>query len=58
MKFFEYTNIYTGINPPRAEDDGLMELFKTAVWGRGPGCPAILSVATRFVRARQMPGQQ
>jgi hypothetical protein len=35
LKFFEYTNFYTGINPPPAEDSGLMELFKTA--GVGPG---------------------
>jgi hypothetical protein len=35
LKFFEYTNFYTGINPPPGEDAGLMELFKTA--GVGPG---------------------
>jgi len=35
LKFFEYTNFYTGVNPPPAEDAGLMELFKTA--GVGPG---------------------
>jgi hypothetical protein len=35
LKFFGYTNFYTGINPPPAEDSGLMELFNTA--GVGPG---------------------
>ena len=35
LKFFEYTNFYTGVNPPPAEDAGLMELFKTT--GVGPG---------------------
>ena len=35
LKFFEYTNFYTGVNPPPAEDTGLMELFKTV--GVGPG---------------------
>lgn len=35
LKFFEYTNFYTGINPPPVEDVGLMELFKTV--GLGPG---------------------
>ena len=35
LKFFEYTNFYTGVNPPPAEDAGLMALFKTA--GVGPG---------------------
>jgi hypothetical protein len=35
LKFFEYTNFYTGVNPPPGEDAGLMELFKTA--GVGPG---------------------
>jgi hypothetical protein len=35
LKFFEYTNFYTGVNPPPAEDSGLMELFKTI--GVGPG---------------------
>ena len=35
LKFFEYTNFYTGINPPPAEDAGLMALFKTV--GLGPG---------------------
>ncbi len=35
LKFFEYTNFYTGINPPPAEDAGLMALFQTA--GVGPG---------------------
>jgi hypothetical protein len=35
LKFFEYTNFYTGVNPPTADDSGLMALFKTA--GVGPG---------------------
>ena len=35
LKFFEFSNYYTGVNPPPAEDAGLMELFKTA--GVGPG---------------------
>jgi hypothetical protein len=35
LKFFEYTNFYTGVNPPPAEDSGLAALFKTA--GMGPG---------------------
>ena len=35
LKFFEYTNFYTGINPPPVGDSGLMELFKTV--GVGPG---------------------
>jgi len=35
LKFFEYTNFYTGVNPPPAEDAGLMALFQTA--GVGPG---------------------
>jgi hypothetical protein len=35
LKFFEYTNFYTGINPPPAEDTGLMALLRTA--GVGPG---------------------
>ena len=35
LKFFEYTNYYTGVNPPPAEDAGLMALFQTA--GVGPG---------------------
>jgi hypothetical protein len=35
LKFFEYTNFYTGVNPPPDEDHGLMELFKSA--GVGPG---------------------
>ncbi len=35
LQFFEYTNFYTAINPPLAEDAGLMALFRTA--GVGPG---------------------
>jgi len=35
LQFFEYTNFYTGINPPPADDGGLAELFRTA--GLGPG---------------------
>ena len=35
LQFFEYTNFYTGINPPPADDGGLAELFITA--GVGPG---------------------
>jgi hypothetical protein len=35
LKFFEYTNFYTGVNPPPDEDHGLIELFQTA--GVGPG---------------------
>lgn len=35
LKFFELTNFYTGVNPPPAEDAGLMALFQTA--GVGPG---------------------
>jgi len=40
LKFFEYTNFYTGVNPPPAEDAGLMELFKTAGVGPGSKLPA------------------
>jgi len=35
LKFFEFTNFYTGINPPAAEDAGLIALFQSA--GVGPG---------------------
>ena len=35
LKYFEYTNYYTGVNSPTPEDEGLVELFKTA--GVGPG---------------------
>jgi hypothetical protein len=35
LQFFEYTNRYTGVNPPPVEDAGLAALFKTA--GVGPG---------------------
>ncbi len=35
LKFFEYTNFYTGQNPPPASDAGLAKLFQTA--GVGPG---------------------
>jgi hypothetical protein len=34
LQFFEYTNFYSGMNPPPDADSGLMELFKTA--GVGP----------------------
>ena len=35
LRFFEYTDFYTGFNPPPAEDGGLAELCRTA--GVGPG---------------------
>lgn len=35
LQFFAYTNFYTGVNPPPAEDAGLMALF--AGVGLGPG---------------------
>lgn len=35
LQFFEYTNVYTGINPPAPGDSGLADLFRTA--GVGPG---------------------
>jgi hypothetical protein len=35
LQFFAYTNFYTALNPPPAEDAGLAALFKTA--GVGPG---------------------
>ena len=35
LKFFEYTNFYTGVNPPPGDDSGLSALFQTA--GVGPG---------------------
>ena len=35
LKFFEYTNFYTGVNPPPEYDTGLSALFQTA--GVGPG---------------------
>jgi hypothetical protein len=40
LKFFEYTNFYTGVNPPPAEDAGLMALFQTAGVGPGSSLPA------------------
>ena len=35
LQFFEYTDFYTGFNPPPAEDGGLAELCRTV--GVGPG---------------------
>ncbi len=35
LQFFAFTNFYTGVNPPPAEDAGLMALFAGA--GVGPG---------------------
>jgi len=42
LQFFEYTNFYTGINPPPAEDAGLMALFQTAGVGPGSQVPSAL----------------
>jgi hypothetical protein len=35
LQFFEYTDFYTGVNPPPASDGGLAELCRTV--GVGPG---------------------
>lgn len=40
LQFFEYTNFYTGINPPPAGDAGLVALFQTAGVGPGAQLPA------------------
>ena len=40
LQYFEYTNFYTGLNPPPASDAGLAELFKTAGVGPGSRLPA------------------
>jgi hypothetical protein len=40
LRFFEYTNFFTGINPPPAEDAGLMALFQSVGVGPGSALPA------------------
>jgi hypothetical protein len=40
LQYFEYTNFYTALNPPPAEDSGLMALFRTAGVGPGATLPA------------------
>jgi hypothetical protein len=50
LEFFERVNFYRGLNPPPAEDGGLMALFATA--GLGPGSTVPDDPATRTAIAQ------